>query len=351
MKESVVLNAMPYFQTSPDFDMETVVDKFMEIEAKEHYMVLPGGNDIQNVEGLTVVEAREPYGMRYYNHSAILKVLEKEKPIPSDSKREENIYNIEEIADLDEKNIDISGKHCKKGVYAGKKEMTPKEIIELSGSKKPCKGVYFHFPMGKMVSEQDFDTPIRVLTDKIYLYYEDDCILSELLGIVKEYEEQSCGRCVFGFEGITQIQMILTDITLKKGNPGDIDLLLSLYGEMKRNSLCEVGICAADTVISTITKFRGELEEHITKKTCKAAVCSRFVTFHILADQCIGCGDCMDECEEDAISGKKKFIHVIDNDECIGCGACIEACEEEAIVKAGPVKPRCPKKPIPCKKR
>lgn len=28
------------------------------------------------------------------------------------------------------------------------------------------------------------------------------------------------------------------------------------------------------------------------------------MTYHILADQCTGCGDCMDECEEDAIQGK-----------------------------------------------
>lgn len=45
------------------------------------------------------------------------------------------------------------------------------------------------------------------------------------------------------------------------------------------------------------------------------------MTYHILADQCTGCGDCMD------------------------------ACEDDAIVRAGAEKPRCLKKPIPCKKR
>jgi NADH-quinone oxidoreductase subunit F len=58
----------------------------------------------------------------------------------------------------------------------------------------------------------------------------------------------------------------------------------------------------------------------------------------------------VDECDDDAILGKKKFIHVIDQDECTQCGKCVEACDEEAIVKAGAIKPRCPQKPIPCKR-
>jgi NADH-quinone oxidoreductase subunit F len=59
----------------------------------------------------------------------------------------------------------------------------------------------------------------------------------------------------------------------------------------------------------------------------------------------------MDACEDDAILGKKKFVHVIDQDECTICGKCMEACDEDAIVMAGAVKPRCPTKPIPCKKK
>ena len=59
----------------------------------------------------------------------------------------------------------------------------------------------------------------------------------------------------------------------------------------------------------------------------------------------------VDVCEDDAILGKNKFVHVIDQDECTLCGKCFEACEEGAIVWAGAEKPKCPKKPIPCKKR
>ena len=75
------------------------------------------------------------------------------------------------------------------------------------------------------------------------------------------------------------------------------------------------------------------------------------MTYHVLAAKCTGCGDCLDACDEDAILGKKRFVHVIQQDECTQCGACMDACDEDAIVRAGAVKPRCPAKPIPCKAR
>jgi len=118
---------------------------------------------------------------------------------------------------------------------------------------------------------------------------------------------------------------------------------------MKRESLCEIGQSAANTVLTAIQNFRQEIEEHITKKSCQSGVCSKFVTYHILQDLCNGCNECVDACEDEAILGKRGFIHVIDQDECTQCGKCVEACEEHAIVRAGVIKPRCPRKPIRCK--
>ena len=75
-------------------------------------------------------------------------------------------------------------------------------------------------------------------------------------------------------------------------------------------------------------------------------MCKKFMTYHILAEKCVGCGDCMDACDEDAILGKTRFVHVIEQNECTQCGACMEACDEDAVVRAGAVKPRCPRKPV-----
>ncbi len=178
----------------------------------------------------------------------------------------------------------------------------------------------------------------------------DECIADILLQEVTKNGCNDCGKCVFGYEGITQLRMILHDITEKKGKPDDISLIDELCGYMKTQSICETGIEIADAVRYALDQHGEELSAHISKRTCPAGVCRKFMTFHILPDKCTGCNDCIDECDEEAIIGKKRFVHVIEQDECIQCGACLDACDEGAIIRAGAIKPRCPKKPIPCKR-
>ncbi len=178
---------------------------------------------------------------------------------------------------------------------------------------------------------------------------DTECSVDVLLNEVRKNECKTCGKCTFGYEGINQLEMILSDITEKKGRPGDLDLMTDLCQVMREQSLCEIGEEIAAAVLEAISMYRKDFEDHIGKKGCKAGVCKKYMTYHVLAAKCIGCGDCMDVCEDDAILGKKKFVHVIVQDECTQCGKCLEACEEEAIVTAGAIKPRCPAKPIPCK--
>lgn len=290
------------------------------------------------------------FGFVYRNSSAILKVIEGEKPLPSSKEDNKSVYVVENILNSELKNLYIDGSVNKKGKHTFKNKISPREIIEASSVEGTFKGMYLGYPMGIFIGESDLDNEIEINTDYISIFNETDCILDKLRNIAEGYTKESCGRCIFGYEGVTQINMILSDISQKKGKTSDIALLLDLCSEMKNQVLCEVDGTLASTVISAMTKFRTEIEEHIAKKSCAAGTCSKFITYHILADKCIGCTDCADECDDDAILGKKKFIHVIDQDECTQCGKCLDACDEEAIVKAGAIKPRCPQKPIPCKR-
>ena len=47
-------------------------------------------------------------------------------------------------------------------------------------------------------------------------------------------------------------------------------------------------------------------------------------------DECVGCGTCVDECPQEAISMNDDDIAVI-SDECTDCGLCVEACPTAAI--------------------
>lgn len=50
------------------------------------------------------------------------------------------------------------------------------------------------------------------------------------------------------------------------------------------------------------------------------------------ADECSGCGTCVDECPSEAITlDEEKGLAVVDQDECVECGACEEACPNQAI--------------------
>lgn len=189
------------------------------------------------------------------------------------------------------------------------------------------------------------------IVEKINQLDEKQCVVDVLFKEVQSHPCKKCGKCVYGYEGITQFEMILKDITEKKAHVDDKSLLSDLAELMKTQSLCQEGIEIASVMSEVLKTHVEEIDEHISKKQCRAGVCKKFMTAHILASKCNGCGDCFDECEEDAILGKAKFVHVINNDECTLCGKCIAACEENAIVLAGAIKPKCPKKPIACRKR
>ena len=61
--------------------------------------------------------------------------------------------------------------------------------------------------------------------------------------------------------------------------------------------------------------------------------CQKLLNFEIIADKCKGCTLCARQCPVNAISGKVKEPHVIDQNKCIKCGACMEGCKFSAIIK------------------
>ena len=45
-----------------------------------------------------------------------------------------------------------------------------------------------------------------------HLLKENECIADLLLNEVRANECRTCGKCVFGYEGITQLEMTLKDV-------------------------------------------------------------------------------------------------------------------------------------------
>ena len=51
------------------------------------------------------------------------------------------------------------------------------------------------------------------------------------------------------------------------------------------------------------------------------------------ADECIGCGICVDACPQEVLEVPGGVAEVVNEDACIGCGECQEACPMGAIVE------------------
>jgi len=51
---------------------------------------------------------------------------------------------------------------------------------------------------------------------------------------------------------------------------------------------------------------------------------------HKISDACAGCGSCVGDCPNDAIS-ESGGKYQIDPEKCVDCGACVASCPTEAI--------------------
>ena len=303
-------------------------------------------------EGVRVVECDPELGFVYANSSAAAHVLVGEKPIPSCAEGEgtDRCVSAAELLSAEGKRwVWLEGAGAPVELAA---KATVGELVAAAGVEpEDAKAVYVGYPAGALYRADDAEAEVLLASDYVRVYTKKDCMAHALDEICARYRHETCGRCVFGHEGSHQIAAIVSDICRKKGKPGDLALLRDLCPVMESQSLCEQGRTMARTVSSFLALFGDEIERHVTKKVCDAGQCTAFLTVHILASKCRACCKCEDVCEEDAILGRARFIHVIDQKACTQCGACLDVCEYGAIVTAGAVKPKCPPKPIPFKKK
>lgn len=183
------------------------------------------------------------------------------------------------------------------------------------------------------------------LYDSATIFGKEACMVDTLVKLMDETWKFSCGKCVTCREGTLQFKTIAAEMTQGKAKMADIDMLKEVAELVKAGSYCPYGQNMPNTLITALNLFADEFEAHVKKKSCPAGVCYKAAeVFVILPNKCVGCGDCMDECDYDAIEGKAKYIHMIDQDMCEQCGKCVSACDEEAIVTVSGKLPKLPKK-------
>src|SRR5665648_610531 len=149
--------------------------------------------------------------------------------------------------------------------------------------------------------------------------------------VLRELQDESCGKCVPCRLGTKRMLETLERITEGNGREGDLELLEELSGYIMEGSLCALGGTAPNPVLTTLRYFRDELDAHISERRCPAGQCKALITYYIDAEVCTGCTLCAKKCPVSCISGEKKQPHVIDVSNCIKCDTCRQVCKFAAV--------------------
>lgn len=241
----------------------------------------------------------------------------------------------------------LAGKVNNVGLVEVPMGITLREIIyDIGGGikdGKAFKAVQTGGPSGGVITAADLDTPIDYESLKaigsmmgsggMIVMDEDNCMVNIAKFYLEFTKDESCGKCTPCRVGTKRMLEILEKITEGHGTAEDLVNLEQLAYMIKDAALCGLGQTAPNPVLSTMKYFKEEYEEHVFDKKCRTGECKALAKYSIIEEKCVGCTACARVCPVNAISGKVKEAHVIDQAACIGCGACYDKCKFGAIVK------------------
>jgi NADH-quinone oxidoreductase subunit F len=124
-----------------------------------------------------------------------------------------------------------------------------------------------------MATDMDYDSIAKagsmLGSGAVIVMDETRCMVNCLLRLSYFYHEESCGQCTPCREGTGWLYRMVRRIEQGKGQPDDLDALVSVADNIAGRTICALGDAAALPVKSFIKHFRSEFEYHIENKKCQ----------------------------------------------------------------------------------
>ena len=240
----------------------------------------------------------------------------------------------------------LGGKINNTGLVEVPMGTTLREIIyEIGGgipNGRKFKAVQTGGPSGGCITSNNLDTPIdfkslssivsMMGSGGMLVLDDSDCMVDISKFFLEFTVDESCGKCTPCRIGNKRLLELLTKITNGKATLKDLDNLKELATTIKNTSLCGLGKCAPNPILSTLNNFYDEYLSHVVDKKCPAGKCQSLLNY-IITDACKGCTKCARVCPAKCITGKPKEKHEIDTKKCLKCGTCMSNCKFNAIIK------------------
>ena len=108
-------------------------------------------------------------------------------------------------------------------------------------------------------------------TGGIIVMDEDTDLTKILLRITHFYHHESCGQCTPCREGTGWMEKVLKRLYQREATKSDLDMLVSVAGNIEGNTICALGDAAAWPVQGFLKKFRDEFEKYCVPERSFAA--------------------------------------------------------------------------------
>ena len=104
---------------------------------------------------------------------------------------------------------------------------------------------------------------------------EDVCIVDLTRALIAFCQYESCGKCFPCRMGMSHLLEVLERICKLQSEPGDLDLMRNIGGNMQAGSLCGHGQLGFNPVSSAIKYFGEEFDAHMVDHECGTGTCLR----------------------------------------------------------------------------